>query len=381
MNTGEMSKMFKCPIPKCKATFSRRDGLKRHLVGPEGLSESDAIKLMPPKKVPERKTKKETKEQTIKNCQQVADMVLEELPTRERLKVAIKKRGTLKPETWLLEFSDLHYGQIVKPIEVGGLAEYNTAVAKERLEYLVKVLVRILEYYPNPPKELVIAFLGDMIDNSVMRGNQQASIEFGAITQTMLVSELITDFIVSLSKYFPKIRCYGVYGNHGRLMRSPTDAHPSESFDKMAYYIVKNRIKGMKNITLEYTEAQHMIFRANGWKFWMEHGDTVRGWMGIPFYGGQREKARISDILGKFKEQADYVLLGHHHEEATLTGQGIFFNGSFVGGDLYSIGRLRRMSIPTQSLIGINDAHGVVWTRSIQLIDKPREMKIKIYGN
>jgi hypothetical protein len=211
-----------------------------------------------------------------------------------------------------------------------------------------------------------------------MRGNQQASIEEGVIAQTILVSELITDFIVSLTRYFPKIRCYGVYGNHGRLTKSPMDSHPCENFDKMVYYIIKERIKGLQGVSLEYTEAQHMIVQIGEKKFWLEHGDTIRSWAGIPFYGGKREKANIADILSPFRESADYILVAHHHTRAIF--EDIFFNGSFVGGDLFSIGRLRRMNLPSQNLFGVNGKRGVVWERPLALAEPFTVNPVTIYG-
>jgi len=365
------------PCPICGKKLSRRNHLKRHLREVHKLSDDKIEATMPAKQVVDRKAKKPTKEEVLVNINEMAEKVLQGLPDRNRLRVTKPRKNGLKPETWLLEFSDLHYGLRVKSVEVGGLSEYNAKLSVERLSYLAETMGRVLEYYPNKPREFVIAFLGDMVDNSIMRGNQQASVEFGVVTQTMLVSELITDFIIAMSKYFPKIRCYGVYGNHGRLTRSPIDSHPAENFDRLVYYIVKDRIKGMKNITFEYTEAQHMIVEVNKHTFWMEHGDSIRSWMGIPFYGSQREKANIGQMLSIAGQHAEYILMGHHHNLAIFDG--VFINGAFVGGDIYSIGRLRRMSIPVQILMGINKAHGVVWHRPIQLIDKPYEMHVKVY--
>ena len=54
-------------------------------------------------------------------------------------------------------------------------------------------------------------------------------------------------------------------------------------------------------------------------------------------------------------------------------------NGSFVGGDAYSIGDLRRMDLPYQKLLGVSKKHGVVWQRDLCLIDDPRKLEIKIY--
>ena len=323
------------------------------------------------KDIPEKK-----KKETFDNVEKISKKVVENLEKRERFTPQIIK-SHLKKEVWLQMLSDFHYGLKVKPVEIGGFFEYNSKVAKQELDYLLLKTCRILEYYPNRPDTLVIALLGDMIDNAIMRDNQMASIEFQITDQIMGVVELMTDYIIMLSKYFKIIKCFGVYGNHGRITQSIKGAHPKDNFDRIVYWGIKERIRGLDNISLEFTEAQHMLVDVNGFRFWLEHGDTVRSWMGIPFYGAKREKSNIQEILSKFKEKADYMLVGHHHQSADFSD--IFFNGSFIGGDIFSIGKLRRMNIPSQTILGINEKHGVVWKRDIKLIDRPKEMKIKIY--
>lgn len=312
----------------------------------------------------------------IDECADIVGKVLDSIPRRKRISAPRVRKGELKPETWVLMFSDLHFGQLVKGVEVGGLSEYSPDIAMQRISVLQEKLIRFLAYHPNKPDELVIAFLGDIVDGSILRGNQQSNIKFGVVDQVIGVSHLIEDFIVNLSKYFPRIRCYGVYGNHARLTPNPKDAHPNENFDRMLYWIIQDRIKDMKGISMEYTDAQHMIVRVAEHLFWFEHGDTVRSWMGIPFYGSQREKGHIQEIMSMFHERADYVLMGHHHNHASFGG--IFLNGSFVGGDIFSIGRLRRMSMPVQSLLAVNNKHGIVWERPIKLLEKD-SIKPKIY--
>lgn len=371
-----MSK-FKCP--ECNYETDVLSNLRRHLRKTEGWKEAKIQKEFPDKRFSKRtKPRQETPAIPFEDFSAIADRILAGMPMRRRLEVKPPKKGDLKPESWLLQFSDLHFGLRVKTVEVGGLSEYNTEIAAARLEYLAETLGRLLEYYPLDPKELVIAFQGDMVEGSIMRGNQQASIEEGIVQQTILVSELLTDFIISLTPYFPRIRCYGVSGNHGRLTKSPTDSHPAENFDKMVYYIIKERIKNLQGVSLEYTDAQHMIVQIGEKKFWLEHGDTIRSWTGIPFYGGKREKANINDILSNFREYTDYVLVGHHHTRAIF--EDIFFNGSFVGGDLFSIGRLRRMNLPSQNLFGVDSKRGVVWERPLFLVEHCSEQPITIYG-
>lgn len=314
--------------------------------------------------------------ETVDNIKEITQRVVDTLPELKRLETPKITKGNLKPESWVLVVSDFHYGQLVKAIEVGGLSEYNPKIARERMTLLADRVIRFREYHPNKPNELVIAGLGDMVDGSILRGNQQSNIEFGVCQQLIEAVEIFADFIVMLAGYFPRIRFYGVYGNHARLTPNPKDAPPSENFDLLLYHFLQQRLVGVEGVSVDYTEAQHMIVEVNKNNFWLDHGDTVRGWAGYPYYGADRQKNNIMNVLSMFKEKADYMLMGHHHRLAFFNN--IIGNGSFVGGDLFSIGKLRRMGIAEQMLFAVNDRHGVVWYRPIQLSD-PSKMSVKVY--
>ncbi len=315
---------------------------------------------------------------TQEDIKKVAEEIYSKLDDRKRLDPKFIKGERLKSEKWLQLFSDLQYGLLVNKVEVGGLGFFNPEVARKRMEYLINVIGRILEYYPNKPEELYIACLGDNIENAYMQDNQQSRISFGICEQVVEMSELLVDMIIALSQFFPVIKLFAVVGgNHGRMGKKKNSASPTDNFEYLIYHFVKQRLSGMKDIHFEFTKAKHMIVEINDWKFWLEHGDTVRSWMGVPFYGIKRELSNINAMLGKFHEHADYLLAGHFHTKANF--EDIFMNGSFVGGDAYSIGDLRRMDLPYQKLLGINKKHGVVWQRDICLIDDPRKLEIKIY--
>ena len=320
---------------------------------------------------------KNKEEEIFENVKKISEEVLVKLNKRDRLKPLMKK-GNLKPEKWLLLFSDIQYGLNVNPIEIGGLGFYSPKIARERMQYLITTLIEFLKYFPNRPEELYIACLGDNIENAYMRDNQQSEIEFGICEQMIEVEEMFLDMIIALSKYFPVIKIFAVVGgNHGRMGKKKNSASPTDNFEYLLYHYLEKRLEGMKDIYFNYTKARHMIVKINDWNFWLEHGDTCKSWAGIPFYGLKREMANINAMLRKFHEQADFLLAGHFHTKANF--EEIYMNGSFPGGDAYSVGDLRRMDFPYQKLLGVNKKHGVVWDRNICLIDDPRKLKIKIY--
>lgn len=299
------------------------------------------------------------------------------LPKLEEWKTA--KKATKNQEEWVLLFSDFHYGQLVKPIEIGNFAEYNTKKAEGRLMYLSQTLQYLTKYHTNPPKTLNIFFLGDMIDSVILRASQLATTELGLVKQIIGCIELVSNFLVSLTGSFMHIKCYGVGGNHSRITKSFSDSVAQDNFDILIYEMVKQRVGAIKKISITYPESTHMIVEVKKHLFWLEHGDTLRSWLGLPFYGANREKGNIQGLLNIFNTGVDYLTIGHFHQYAYFNN--IIMNGSFVGGDGYSVGRLRRMCLPEQTLFGVTEKFGLVWKRPIQLEVKSKLTKPKIYGN
>ena len=324
-------------------------------------------------------TKEEIKKQETKTVEEFQTKMREfasELPELSEWKCTKKPRKN--NEEWVLLFSDFHYGQVVKPIEIGNFAEYNPRKAEERLMYLSKTLQHLTKYHTNPPEVLNIFFLGDMIDSVILRASQLATTEFGLVKQIIGCIGLISEFLVSLTGSFKEVKCYGVGGNHSRITKSFADSVETDNFDILIYEMVKQKLSSISKITIEYPESTHMIVSVQEKRFWLEHGSTLRSWMGLPFYGANREKGSIQSLLNIFNQGVDYVVMGHFHQDAYFNN--IYMNGSFVGGDSYSVNRLRRMCIPEQTLLGVTEKFGVVWTRPIQLEVKGKLTKPKVYG-
>ena len=108
----------------------------------------------------------------------------------------------------------------------------------------------------------------------------------------------------------------------------------------------------------------------------MEHGDTIKAPLGYSPYGTNRKKANAQEMVSHFNEKADYFLFGHFHRKGNDLS--IYQTGSFVGGDLFSIGRLTRLGMPVQYLLSVNEKYGVVVERPIQLAHAS-DSKVKIY--
>ena len=79
----------------------------------------------------------------------------------------------------------------------------------------------------------------------------------------------------------------------------------------------------------------------------------------------------FSQLLSSQKKLIQHVLLAHFHNQGVLdkvTGE-VVLNGSMIGGNEYSLGRLFRSSDPKQLLMGVNPKYGPTWRFPINLVD------------
>ena len=154
-----------------------------------------------------------------------------------------------------------------------------------------------------------------------------------------------------------------------------------------------------KGISFNFTISPFLVTEILGNKFLLTHGDQVKGWNGLPFYGMVRSETRFRTILERTKnindlmdylnaegiedtdkkallehalnyaKSFDYMVMGHFHSMAELetnSGGRIILNSSFAGGDDYSINTLLSANSAAQKFFGVH-AEGKTWTYDIQL--------------
>ena len=101
--------------------------------------------------------------------------------------------------------------------------------------------------------------------------------------------------------------------------------------------------------------------RGSQGKFLLFHGDNVRNVKAL-----ESASERMASITGSIP---DYTIAGHFHtatDFSTNFGR-VILNGSFVGGDIYSLKDLVRASRPVQKMFGIHDKRGITWTYDLDL--------------
>jgi len=285
-----------------------------------------------------------------------------------------------EPEEAVLMWSDSQIGQFVDQKESGGLGSYSVDIFLQRLEFLKVSLKKIFEIHlDNTPYPVFnIFFLGDIIEGSTIFPGQDRQTDLHAVEQVIFAVNKIAEFVAWVAALYPwDVKCYSVVGNHGRIGKKGEQS-PLNNLDMLVAHFCKERLKEFKNVEFHISESWYMIVEKLGWRFLLVHGDDVRAWMGIPYYGLERSESRYQRMMQDSNSGFNYFCCGHHHQEATIKSR-IFMNGNWVGGSELSMKTMQVANPPTQLLFSVHPLFGVTWERNIQLQDPAKPRKIKVF--
>lgn len=289
-------------------------------------------------------------------------------PKQAQLSYKSSSSSKYKAEHVGIILSDLHIGEDFTLQETGGLSEYNLNIFKKRLSKLKQVTLEIIERHRHMYElpHLHIFCLGDIVSGSVGSGAWNDNyIRLSIYDQVFHGTEALRDVISTWSTMFKKVSFYGIYGNHGRVGKRGQEK-TSANWDRIIYSHVNTSLENYSNIEWHIPEAWWLQVSIQKHNFYLCHGDGIRGSMGIPYYGIERAEAKIAGLMN---EKPDYILMGHFHSPAeiqTNTAR-VLLNGSFAGGDMYSLKDLGKGCTPEQKMFGIHEKKGITWTYNIYL--------------
>jgi predicted phosphodiesterase len=236
-----------------------------------------------------------------------------------------KKKGMTKE----LLLSDIHFGKLTE--------EFNLEVLKKRLEEVVHATIGEIERDSKEYNidEIVVAFLGDIIENYTMHGLESAKgCEFGNAKQVYeALKNLFHIVIVPLNQLGIKMRVVGVTGNHDRDGTQRTFHNPGEeNFTYVIYNTLKDfsEIAGLKNIEFVVPKDPWAVIEIYGNKVLYEHYDNAKS----------PDRKNLETLMTKRAHQLnviiDYMRGGHFHEPTSFRNGRIQVNGCVTGNDSYA---------------------------------------------
>ncbi|WP_067923703.1 hypothetical protein [Alicyclobacillus shizuokensis] len=302
--------------------------------------------------------------ETFRNCIEAFPKVKLQPPKP----VALRK----DPEEALLLFSDAQIGEKITLEETNGLGAYNIDIFQHRMRHLTNEVRRIAreQSLAHPIRKLNIAMLGDNVDGINVYRGQVHHLDVMIVDQFLIGTWEIAKSLVALLDTFDEIEIWGIVGNHGRIGKK--GENPSHiNWDYIMYKIMKRLLDENYGDRIKWNipVSNWTLAEINGHNFLFLHGDTIKGWNGLPYYGIDRADSRLTKMLAAHGRFFRYLCLGHHHNPAEIDSPGgeKILNGTMVGGSEFSINQLHTSSLPSQWFFGVSQEQGITWRHKILL--------------
>ncbi len=307
----------------------------------------------------------------LRELQEAIERSATPLPRQALPKLTLNRAKNKKhsDEHMVLMLSDLHVGQEFSPQDTGGLGGYDVEVFKERASNLRSAVLEILSLHSEVRQVPVLHVmgLGDFVQGANLAGEWGPAYTTLDITQqAIMAAQVVSEMLDAWSAYFERVEFDGVLGNHGRAGVSKSSDKVSANWDLISYKLLQALLQNRPNINVNYSQAWWQTKTINDWEFLLVHGDYISQNINSIY----KEELSLQNLVsGATRKPFDYLCLGHFHSFSDLqTTRGeIMVNGSFVGGDIYSMHQLRKASRPTQSVFGVHPEHGKTWNYKINL--------------
>lgn len=278
-----------------------------------------------------------------------------------------KKRPAGLPGVPMTIWSDWHWGEVVRKEEVGGVNEFNRAIAKTRLKRLVDSTLDLTLHHMVKPRYpgIVICLGGDIISGNIH--DELRETNDGSVQKTLLeVQEQLIGALSHMADKFGKVFVPCVVGNHGRTTLKPrAKGRVFENYEWNLYCQLERYFNADRRFRFLVPGETDAYFRVFNHRFLLTHGDTlgVKGGDGIigaigPIARGATKVGRSEAQIGR---DFDTLLMGHYH---TYIPRGdavpVIVNGALKGYDEYARLMLRvPYSRPSQALWFVHQKHGI----------------------
>lgn len=305
----------------------------------------------------------------------IVEALITELGTHSPTPLKYKPAASTKtPEIAIALISDWQAGSFWTNHDTGGFGEMSTQIISDRVRILTQKIINLinLQRTTGPIDKLVLKVLGDIVEGDSIFDSQGVFIDQHALGQVATCLYLFEEMILTMLEHFPEgIDMYAVAGNHGRVGKKG-EHHPLNNWDHVLYLFIAERFKKDPRVNVYISTANRMAFNlpaAPDWNHLILHGDQIKSHYSIPWYGVDRDVARVSEV---YDMPFHFVDLGHFHSDAVIAKA---YGQKIVNGCLTGVSPLANAlgvgGIPKQLMYGLHPTEGKTWLYDIRVGDKP----------
>lgn len=274
-----------------------------------------------------------------------------------------------------LLLTDLHYDEVVKPEQIGGLNAYTRAIADQRIRRAFNgSILMARDYLSGVQYDGMNLFLGGDLLSGIIHEELRET-NAAVITESIVsVVEPLEAGILQLAEHFGKVHVSAVVGNHGRNTRKPRAKNrATDSFDWLVAKMVERGLRGDSRITFNISQAADTHVKVYHHRYCLTHGDQFTGGSGIsgalaPLLLGVHRKSKRDAATGN---EWDTLVMGHFHTSYFL--KGLIVGGSVVGYNEYAYGANLPYEEPQAAFWLTTPERGITVSAPIFVQDKKAE--------
>lgn len=259
-----------------------------------------------------------------------------------------------------LMLSDWHVGEVIQYDEMEGFNEYSYQIAEDRIFDIIDSFLKWVEVQRKiyHIRNLSVFALGDWVSGNIHQ-ELIATNEFPLPVQTAKAGLLFGEVLCRLGTRFNKVTVHEVGAdNHGRLQPKPQAKQKASNSMSFLVHTIANQVTEKQgNIFPNIAAGMKMVVEVANHNFLLEHGDTVKAYMGTPYYGMNRERGREAIKRMGTDKVFHYQGLAHWHVPAFLEGS-VIVNGSLSGTSEFDHSQ-GRYADPAQVAFMVHPKHGM----------------------
>lgn len=283
-------------------------------------------------------------------------------------------------------WSDWHRGEIVRPEEVNGLNNFNSAIHDARVKRLVETTIDLCYHHMGRASKPKYPGIVAMLGGDFINGDIHEELEQNADRTTQQNINECTDVLAwgieQLAAKFGRVFCPSVPGNHGRGTRKPRlKGRVRTSHEWNVYCNLAREFRRSKHIQFLIPNSGDAYFPVQGTRYLLTHGDTlgVKGGDGIIGSIGpiMRGSIKVGSAESQVGRDIDCLVMGHWHD-AMWIRNAIAVNGALKGYDEYARLQIRApYARPSQLLWFTHPEHGITakWEVFLEGRKQAREVK------
>ena len=265
-----------------------------------------------------------------------------------------------------LHLTDWHIGEVVKAEETEGINAFSPEIADKRITKLGKIFLDWIEVRRQGYQvdTLRVLCTGDFISGDI-HPELVTTNAYPIPMQATEAGHKLAKLVSGLAPHFKDVIIeFLTVDNHSRLTKKIQFSEAGlNSMGFIVGSISKLMLRDHENIIFNLHTVASVVVKIAGTGFQLRHGHTIRGVMGIPYYGFDRAARNQSRMRLNNPKAPNFsiMLCGHFHAPARMGGVGhgvSWWIGGSLGGTTALDHAFDRFAPPCQTAFLMHPKHG-----------------------